>query len=224
MFSFALYVCIILGTVQICVSLKGISCTTANSRCRNRPSSLRAASSSSGNGIPTPIPPAIAFRPEDIEIIRVLGKIDVVVEDERITSMRLFEAILPSGQRVYLKEYLQEGDSFGKREYKATRKLTKDFNANLYASNEEKEKGDINIDDSSSCNNNDNDNAPIGANDNAGEGGRDKSNNRSNNRKSNPPFPILLGHLRTDERIADPAFTALWSRRFPGIRPPGAGA
>ena len=209
MFSFALYVCIILGTVQICVSLKGISCTTANSRCRTRPSSLRAASSSSGNGIPTPIPPAIAFRPEDIEIIRVLGKIDVVVEDERITSMRLFEAILPSGQRVYLKEYLQEGDSFGKREYKATRKLTKDFNANLYASNEEKEKGDINIDDSSSCNNNDNDNAPIGAND--------------NNRKSNPPFPILLGHLRTDERIADPAFTALWSRRFPGIRPPGAG-
>jgi len=139
----------------------------------------------------------------------VLGKIDVVVEDERITSMRLFEAIIPSGQRVYLKEYLHEGDSFGKREYKATRKLTKDFNANLYASNEEKEKGDINIDDSSSCNNNDNDNAPIGAND--------------NNRKSNPPFPILLGHLRTDERIADPAFTALWSRRFPGIRPPGAG-
>lgn len=35
-----------------------------------------------------------------------------------------------------------------------------------------------------------------------------------------PSFPVLLGTLRPDERIRSPEFIALWSQRFPRARPP----
>lgn len=38
-----------------------------------------------------------------------------------------------------------------------------------------------------------------------------------------PPFPILLGSLKTDERVEDPAFRNRWMMMFPKTRPPGAG-
>jgi hypothetical protein len=38
-----------------------------------------------------------------------------------------------------------------------------------------------------------------------------------------PPFPILLGSLKTDERVEDPAFRNRWMTMFPKTRPPGAG-
>ena len=38
-----------------------------------------------------------------------------------------------------------------------------------------------------------------------------------------PPFPLLLGSLRTDERIENSSFRENWSRRFPRTRPPDAG-
>ena len=38
-----------------------------------------------------------------------------------------------------------------------------------------------------------------------------------------PPFPVLLGSLKTDERVEDPAFRNRWLMMFPKTRPPGAG-
>jgi hypothetical protein len=38
-----------------------------------------------------------------------------------------------------------------------------------------------------------------------------------------PPFPVLLGSLKTDERVEDPEFRNRWIQSFPKIRPPGAG-
>ena len=38
-----------------------------------------------------------------------------------------------------------------------------------------------------------------------------------------PPFPVLLGSLKTDERVEDPAFRNRWMMMFPKTRPPGAG-
>ena len=40
--------------------------------------------------------------------------------------------------------------------------------------------------------------------------------------KSNiiPPFPILFGHLKTDNRIENPEFKARWIKRFPRTSPP----
>ena len=38
-----------------------------------------------------------------------------------------------------------------------------------------------------------------------------------------PPFPILLGSLKTDERVEDPVFRNRWTMMFPSTKPPGAG-
>ena len=38
-----------------------------------------------------------------------------------------------------------------------------------------------------------------------------------------PPFPILLGSLKTDERIENAEFRERWSKRFPRTRPPERG-
>ena len=38
-----------------------------------------------------------------------------------------------------------------------------------------------------------------------------------------PPFPVLLGSLKTDERVEDPAFRNRWMMMFPKTRPPSAG-
>lgn len=38
-----------------------------------------------------------------------------------------------------------------------------------------------------------------------------------------PPFPVLLGSLKTDERVEDPAFRNRWIMMFPKTKPPGAG-
>ena len=38
-----------------------------------------------------------------------------------------------------------------------------------------------------------------------------------------PPIPILLGSLRTDERILDPLFRKRWNKMFPAASPPAKG-
>ena len=38
-----------------------------------------------------------------------------------------------------------------------------------------------------------------------------------------PPFPILLGYLKTDDRILDIKFRSGWIKRFPRTKPPEAG-
>jgi hypothetical protein len=144
------------------------------------------------------IPRDLVFDASQIEIIRVLGKIDVMVDKQtldeagraagdlervrasvdgggRATSVRVFEARIPGGNRCFLKEYLPIGLSFGLRELAASRKLAAKWN--------ELEK-------------------PVTV---------------------PPPFPILLGSLKTDERIENAAFRERWAQRFPRTRPPERG-
>ena len=148
------------------------------------------------------VPRDIVFDAGQIEIVRVLGKIDVVVDKQtledakrelekngdkldrlrslddisgRATSVRVFEARIPGGNKCYLKEYLPIGMSFGSRELAATRKLVAKWN----------------------------------------EMGKPSS--------ETPPFPILLGSLKTDERIENAEFRDRWSKRFPRTRPPERG-
>jgi hypothetical protein len=145
------------------------------------------------------IPRDLQFDAGNIEIIRVLGKIDVQVDKQtleeakrelersgdirlrsladegRTTSVRVFEARIPGGNQCFLKEYLPIGMSFGSRELATTRKLVSKWN----------ELG-----------------LPTTV---------------------TPPFPILLGSLKTDERIENDEFREQWARRFPRTRPPERG-
>ena len=145
------------------------------------------------------VPRDIQFDAGQIEIIRVLGKIDVMIDKQtledakrelersgdtrlrsladegRTTSVRVFEAMIPGGNQCFLKEYLPIGMSFGSRELQTTRKLVTKWN--------ELEK-------------------PANV---------------------TPPFPILLGSLKTDERIENNEFRVQWSKRFPRTRPPEKG-
>ena len=51
--------------------------------------------------------------------------------DARLTSVRVFEAIIPGGNRVYIKEFLPVGATLGKVEMVTTRRLTRKFNEEI---------------------------------------------------------------------------------------------
>ena len=143
--------------------------------------------------MPRLIPSPKALKPQDLEVVRVLGKIDVVEQEggTRLTSLRVFEARVKSSAlglnmdsglsvRCFVKEYLQPaGEAFGRRELATTRKLTTLWNKAQNSS------GGIGI--------------------------------------AEPPFSTLLGQLRTDERIDNAEFKTRWSQRFPRSAPPVAG-
>lgn len=97
------------------------------------------------------LPLDIVFRASQIEITRVLGKVDIIMDraslkaaqreaeqmgrpktevdpSGRTTSVRLFEARCIDGTRCFLKEYLPIGISFGKREFSASRRLRDRWN------------------------------------------------------------------------------------------------
>ena len=125
--------------------------------------------------------------PDQIEVKRLLGKIDILTEQgERCTSMRVFEAAI-DGKKAWLKEYLSVSSKLGKRELATTRRAIGSYNKNFVGSfggdgNEQEESNLI----------------PL-------------------------PVPTVLGSLRTDSRIEDPAFQKTWRTQFPGVRPPQAG-
>lgn len=155
------------------------------------------------------IPKDISFEANQIEITKVLGKIEVLVdkssleeihyeleklgdetakkaylkwlqssyspERKAVTSVRIFEARIPGGNRCYVKEYLPIGYLFGRRELAASRKLISRWNE--LSDSTESSTSPIN--------------SPF------------------------PPVPILLGSLRTDERISDPSFRRRWMKLFP---------
>lgn len=163
------------------------------------------------------IPKDISFEANQIEITKVLGKIEVLVdkssleeihyeleklgdetakkaylkwlqssyspERKAVTSVRIFEARIPGGNRCYVKEYLPIGYLFGRRELAASRKLISRWNE--LSDSTESSTSPIN--------------SPF------------------------PPVPILLGSLRTDERISDPSFRRRWMKLFPKAPPPGEG-
>lgn len=167
------------------------------------------------------IPKDISLDAGDIEIIRVLGKIELQAADRnvkkllqdigddetlnkvnngqaRITSVRLFEAKIDK-RKCYLKEYLPIGQSFGKTELSTTRKLSSKWN-----------KQTIDNDD----NNDDYDDELAEYTNN---------NNKRNITITAPPFPLLLGSLTTDSRIENEEFLVNWRKRFPRTKPPSEG-
>ena len=125
--------------------------------------------------------------PDQIEVKRLLGKIDMLTEQgERGTSMRVFEATV-DGKKAWLKEYLPISSKLGKRELATTRRAIGSYNRNIESSfgSDGREEEELDL-------------MPL-------------------------PVPTVLGSLRTDSRIEDPAFQKTWRRQFPGVRPPQAG-
>jgi len=111
-----------------------------------------------------------------------------------MSTLRIFEASIPGGTRCFLKEYLPEGQAFGKRELSVSRKLTARWNDVIQANSN----GTFSTEDSSLSKGMEGDTLT-------------------------PPFPLLLGHLRPDERIESEEFRQLWMKRFPSVRPPQKG-
>mmetsp|Transcript_31835 Transcript_31835/g.43687 ORF Transcript_31835/g.43687 Transcript_31835/m.43687 type:complete len:436 (+) Transcript_31835:161-1468(+) len=152
-----------------------------------------------------PLPKDSEFQAGQVDIVRVLGKVDIQLNPEanelpstskeRMSTLRIFEASIPGGTRCFLKEYLPEGQAFGKRELSVSRKLTSRWNDIIHAkSNETLSSEESNL--------------------------LLKSLSRDS---LTPPFPLLLGHLRPDERIESDEFRQLWLKRFPSVRPPQKG-
>lgn len=170
--------------------------------------------SSDGKVIPTPV----ALKAGSIEIVRFLGKIDIIqafngerdfvpLDDgsgmARATSVRVFEAHLAASAlglgpealsvRCFLKEYLPAGEPFGRRELSTSRKLLDQWNRMQAAQREQLQQPT----------------QPMQA--------------TQPEQEDFVPFPILLGSLRTDERIENEDFKRRWMQRFPRTRPPEAG-
>eukprot|EP01038_Epipyxis_sp_PR26KG_P016474 gene16474-22473_t len=171
------------------------------------------------------IPKDIIYQADQIEIMRMLGKIDIQIDknmfDEaqraqtdlsrvandwnplnkmnRATTVRLFEAKIQS-RKCFLKEYLPIGYPFGKRELSTSRKLTKLWNEQV---------NKLSI-------------AEIGDTNSDGNDNRKGSIIDFDDIKVPPPFPVLIGSLKTDERIETQEFKMQWAQRFPRIKPPEA--
>lgn len=152
------------------------------------------------------VPLDIQFEPDQIDVLRFLGKIDMMLDKEtlesmkeaqrrgdsrdfkqwnslsepgRYTSIRVFEAVIPGGTRCFLKEFLPIGAVYGKNERQVCRKLAQKWN--------------------------------------------DQETPRQQSFGSVPPFPVLLGALRTDERVKNEAFRKSWAAKFPGVSAPQSG-
>jgi len=185
-----------------------------------------------------PLPLDRPLQADDVEVLRVLGKIDIQADkrtlDEarrelgkldnisddvlrafptkpgRVTSVRVFEARLTDGTRCFLKEYLPVGLQFGRRELSTTRTLTKSWNLMF----EGLEKGGDEIE--SSLNIKDN-------NILAPEMTAARMSAVSSKSWLKAPFPTLLGIMKTDKSIEDEGFRIRWSKQFPRTKPPDAG-
>ena len=145
--------------------------------------------SSSDFILPYPAP----LTPDQIEVKRLLGKIDILNErGQRDTSMRVFEAAI-DGKRAWLKEFLPVSSKLGKRELATTRRGIGMYNRRLKESLEGAERKD----------------------------GKDVLINQRPIPPL--PLPTVLGSLLTDDRIEDPDFQEVWRSQFPGVRPPNAG-
>jgi hypothetical protein len=196
------------------------------------------------------IPQYINFDASQIELKRVLGKVEIMVPGAEgqptSTSVRLFESRLEGGTRCFLKEYLPVASAFGKRELTASRTLTNRWN--------EREKNDSSSSSSSSSSSGSKESTMSAVDDNDDEEGSDDwvqsayneiaagpqttpENVAAGEKPRNlaslqedlrefegkmgksaddvPPFPILLGYLRPDERMEGEAFVA---EVFSGMR------
>ena len=153
-------------------------------------STLKSASITSLKMMPT----ERVFQASQIELLRILGRVDIVTEtnnnpsltgsisNDLDISIRIFEARLLDGTKCYLKEYsssMPNSIIFGKKEQSITRKLTLKW-LNYQQLTEE-------------------------------------------NKDKIPFFTPLLGYLITDLRIESSEFLTKWRSRFPSSKPPEAG-
>lgn len=200
--------------------------------------------SKNADGADVPIPRDRVLVAEDIEVLRVLGKIDLqadksILEESRreleklnvdpdtlsafpskpgrVTSVRVFEARLSDGTKCFFKEYLPVGLLFGRRELSTTRKLTKEWNEMIGRLRSRSDVMD-NGDDISMEKSND----PDVDMDYDKEYTEDRPGFSSKSWLKSP-FPTLLGTLKTDKTIEDEGFRIRWSKRFPYTKPPEAG-
>lgn len=156
-----------------------------------------------------PIRTDIEMTPNSLEITRILGKIDITLDqstmeslkrrdssllrvDENeisgVTSIRIYEGVVSDSKRCYLKEYLPVAIMFGKTELRITRKLTTKWNSIVTTEKIEE-----------------NPRLPSIFSD------------------PHPPFSRLFAHMTADDTIESIDFRQKWRRRFPGVRPPEAG-
>lgn len=163
---------------------------------------------------PLLIPSAVALKASEIEIVRVLGKIDIVQNPQsetlskgsppqtRATSVRVFEARILTSALSYLTENSERNVTTLDKSALSIRCFLKEF-------------------------------LPAGE----AYGRRELSTMKKLTNCWNTlqvdtdissemqfvPFPLLLGQLRTDERIVNDEFKNRWLRRFPRTKPPESG-
>lgn len=185
------------------------------------------------------LPRDIQFDINHLEVIRLLGKLDIEVDDtvvqeamreiervgnkgsmqqsletaakdNRATSVRIFEANIQGRTRCILKEYLAIGLAFGRREILATRKLTSTWNEIMNYRNTNQSV----IEEFESAE--DISQYPV----------EDVSLYRRMKSWSAydvPVFPLLLGSLRTDGTVNSGNFLAKWNKRMPRVQAPDVG-
>lgn len=171
----------------------------------------------------------VVFAADDVQIRRMLGKIDVTQSNGKSASMRVFEAIhLPSGQRTFLKEYSRSAASLGKKELQVSRKSIDKFNerekkAVDLAQEEDRERKeqlalatDTEIPEYVA--------EAIEQTSREIRTGTDEMvPGVKRTSSTNLAVPLLLGMLRTDDRIEEQNFQREWRANFPGIASPEAG-
>jgi hypothetical protein len=175
------------------------------------------------------------FDASDIQIQRVLGRVDIEVDRRFIeeskreldrlrskvsvdfegikekgsaTTVRIFEGKLRDGTRCFVKEYLPVGFRFGRKELAISKKMMIRWVNEVSEDPEDDEDDDDDAkrDSDEQVNDDDEDSKMLAPRD-----------------ISMFPFPTLLGSLRTDERIESPEFRARWTKLMPRVRPPEAG-
>lgn len=183
------------------------------------------------------IPKERIFQPQQIEILRVLGRVDIVTESQSTAdligneiSIRIFEARLTDGTKCFMKEYSPSGMAFGKREQNISRKLITKWDeirrankAKLAANQQQQEQ--VQNDDEDCDESSDSDDLISAESDVdiKSTTAAVKFKSQSSAEVVLPYFPVLLGSLVTDLRIESDEFRYKWRQRFPSVKPPESG-
>ena len=161
----------------------------------------------------------VVFAADDVQIKRMLGKIEVTQSKGKSASMRVFEAIhLPSGQRTFLKEFSRSGAALGKKELQVSRKCIDKFNerekkaadlAKVEDILEREEQPFLTAETSEYTEAIEQRSTET----RIGTGEMVPGIKRTSS--TNLAVPLLLGMLRTDDRIEEQNFQQEWRANFP---------
>eukprot|EP01041_Mallomonas_annulata_P000539 gene539-1032_t len=156
------------------------------------------------------LPTEVVFQPNQLEILRVLGKIDVIVDknilDEVKAELQKQGEITPLSDFAQTYGSMQSGRAtsvriFEARLFDGSRCFVKEYLpvGILYGKRE------------------------LTTSRKFSSQWRTKQNESIEYADMDPPFPTLLGHLRTDNRVTDTLFRSRWIQRFPRTKPPEPG-